>query len=337
MGVVAVLPEPKVLFGRLQYENGTEAGARSVFQMLVTDLVAVHHPTANEVAGPGGGDWGIDTYVGRLDDSIVAWQSKFFLDWKGDDQRGQVRGSFNDLMKKATSEGFHVDAWTLCVPCILPPKEQQWFDGWKARTSRTHKVRVELWNGVLLRRYLMQDDAEQVRREYFDSKPEQNGTENVKLASDLGALDNALFVRQLQEAGHIETDAARGMFFAVEALARDLSARGNFAGVAALDELHLEVQSLWETRFNAGLPVSDERGRIAGLVGQVLQDAAECPDPEGLRLRPAHRRGVAHRLVENARAGWVRHWREIAGSHVGQPAAKMVTAELTTLPSGESS
>jgi hypothetical protein len=223
------------------------------------------------------------------------------------------------------------------VPCILPPKEQQWFDNWKAKSARTYKVRIELWNGVLLRRYLMQDDAEQVRRTYFVSESEQLSVERVTLASDLGALDNALFVRQLQEAGHAETDAARGMFFAAEALARDLSARGNFAGVAALAELHLEVQGLWEARFNAGLPLSDERGRIAGLVNQVLQDAAACPDPEGLRLRPAHRRGVAHRLVENARAGWVRHWREIAGSHVGPSAAEVMSSELTTVRSGEPS
>jgi hypothetical protein len=60
MGVV-VLPEPKVPFGRLLYEAGTEAGARSVFQMFVTDLLAVRYAAANEVAGPGGGDWGIDT------------------------------------------------------------------------------------------------------------------------------------------------------------------------------------------------------------------------------------------------------------------------------------
>jgi len=131
--MVIVLPEPKVLFGRLQYDARTEAGGRGVFQMLVTDLVTVRCPTANEVAGPGGGDWGIDTYVGRLDGTVVVWQSKFFLDWKGEDQRGQVRDSFNRVMAKASQEGFRVDAWTLCVPCVLPPAEQKWFDTWAAK------------------------------------------------------------------------------------------------------------------------------------------------------------------------------------------------------------
>ena len=337
MGVVVVLPEPKVLFGRLQYAAGNEAGARSTFQMLVTDLVAVRYPAANEVAGPGGGDWGIDTYIGRLDDSVAVWQSKFFLDWKGKDQQDQVRDSLNQLMGKAADEGLHVEAWTLCVPCILPPKEQQWFDGWAKRNSRKYKVTIALWNGVQLRRHLMQEDAEHVRRAYFSETAESRATEPVLSVSDVAGLGTALFVRQLEEAGHAETDAARGMFFAAEALARDLSARENQAGVVALQELHLEVQALWEARFNAGLSLVDDAGRMAGLIDAVLQDAARCPDPEGLRLRPAHRRGVAHRLVENARAGWVRHWREIAACHEGASAAAVVAAELANVQAGETS
>ena len=121
--LVTVVPLPVVLFGRLQFEAGTEAGAREAFQSLVTELVAVQYPTANEVAGPGGRDWGIDTYVGRLDESVVVWQSKFFLAWTGENQRKQVRESFKQVREKANEEGFHLDAWTLCVPCVLEPGE----------------------------------------------------------------------------------------------------------------------------------------------------------------------------------------------------------------------
>ncbi|NGY66486.1 hypothetical protein G7043_47160 [Lentzea sp. NEAU-D13] len=100
-----LLPQPAVLFALFQAEAGTVAGAREAFQMLITDLVGVRYPAANEVAGPGGGDWGIDTYVGRLDDSVVVWQSKFFPTWAGNDQQQQVRDSFKQLMTKAKSEG----------------------------------------------------------------------------------------------------------------------------------------------------------------------------------------------------------------------------------------
>jgi hypothetical protein len=326
-----------VLFGRFLFEAGSEGGARVMFQSLVTDLVTLRHPEASEVAGPGGGDWGIDTYVGQLDDTVVVWQSKFFTTWNGEDQRKQVRGSFTQLMDKARSENFVVDAWTLCVPCVLPPGEQQWFDRWATKMKREHGVVVTLWNGVRLRRFLMQADADDVYKAYFTGDGTQQLAEPVQILQDVSSLNDALFVRQLEEAGHVETDAARGLFFAAEALARDLAAAGNAPGIAALEELHLEVQSLWEELYNARVPGADSSGRMPDLVGEVLRGAAQCADPAGLRVRPAHRKGIAHRLVEDMRAGWVRHWREVAAAHRGRPAREALAAELATGGSGGAS
>jgi hypothetical protein len=147
-------------------------------------------------------------------------------------------------------------------------------------------------------------------------------------------FESALFVRQLKEAGHVENDAARGLFFAAEALVRDINARDDDAGIAALDELHLEIHSIWENHFNARLEMAGEDGRMAGLVSQVINGAAVCPDPHGITLRPAHRKGVAHRLVENAQAGWVRHWRDIATEHSGDSASDIVANQISsTAPS----
>jgi hypothetical protein len=325
-----VVPEASVLFGRFLFAAQSEGGARTMFQSLITDLVMLRHPGGSEVAGPGGGDWGIDTYVGKLDDTIVVWQSKFFMAWNGEDQRKQVRNSFKQLMEKSQSEGFVVDAWTLCVPCVLSPGEQQWFDRWAAKAKRDHGVEVTLWNGVRLRRFLMQADAVDVYKAYFTGEETQLPVEPLRTLQDVSSLSDALFVRQLEEAGHVETDAARGLFFAAEALARDLAAAGNADGVAALEELHLEVQLLWEEQFNARVSGADSVGRMPDLVGEVLRRAAACADPAGLRVRSAHRKGIAHRLVEDMRAGWVRHWRDIAAAHRGQPARESVAAELAT-------
>jgi hypothetical protein len=326
-----LLPASNILFRQFLYDAGTEAAARVKFQMMVTELIAVRYPTANEVAGPGGSDWGIDTYVGQLDDSVVVWQSKFFLDWKGEDQRGQVRASFTELSNKAKEKGFRVDAWTLCVPCVLPPAEQQWFDVWAAKMRSVHKVsKIDIWNGIELRRQLMQEDADVVRKEFLSPVPGAEPSESVAIAIDLHDLETALFVRQLEEAGYIETDAARGLFFAAEALARDLVARGNVTGVAALQELHLEIHNLWEQKFNASMPLADGNGRMAGLIEVVTKEAASCADPEGLRLRPTHRSGIVHRLVEDAKAGWVAHWRAIAAAHDGVSAGEVITAQLSS-------
>lgn len=324
-----MIPEPEVLFNGFLYRAGSFASARTRFQMLVTDLVGVQHPTANEVAGPGGSDWGIDTYVGRLDDSVVVWQSKFFFPWKGEDQQKQVRESFKEVTAKAKAEGFRLEAWTLCVPCILPPLEQKWFDGWAARTRRAHDgMRIEMWNGVELRKRLGQPDASHVYQSYFGDLSPAPAEFQVRHADDLSRLKEALFVRQLEVAGQVETDAARGLFFAAEALVRDVAASGAPSNVEALRELHLELQSLWESHFNDRVPDADDDGKIRGLLRAVLDDAARLDDVEGLRLRPAHRRGIVHRLVEDVRAGWVRHWRDIAESHQGRSARELIVAEL---------
>lgn len=217
----------------------------------------------------------------------------------------------------------------MCVPCVLPPEEQKWFDNWIPRQNRDYGVKVQLWNGVELRRQLMQPDTDSVYRAYFADDGARYAAESVRVIGDVSDLGDALFVRQLEEAGQVETDAARGLFFAAEALVRDLAAAGNRAGVAALEELHLEVQSLWETQFNMRAPAADVQGRMVGFVEDVLREAAQCSDPEGLRLRPAHRRGVVHRLVEDMRAGWVRHWRDIAATHEGPPASETVAVYLT--------
>jgi hypothetical protein len=221
---------------------------------------------------------------------------------------------------------------------MLPPAEQKWFDGWAARMRYKHGVsRITLWNGGELRRQLIQSDAESVRNEYFSEGARRQPSEPVATTADLREMATALFVRQLEEAGYLETDAARGLFFAAEALARDLAARGNGAGTAALRELHLDIQSIWELRFNSALPTADKSGRMAGLIDRVIQEAADCKDPEGLRLRPTHRKGIVHRLVEDAHAGWVRHWRDVAKSHAGISAAKVAGVQLSSAQAGKAS
>lgn len=309
-------------------------GARALFQTLVTDLVGVVHPDANEVAGPGGGDWGIDTYVGQLDAVIAVWQTKYFPDGLGRDQQRQVRESFKQLIAKADEHDFTVDAWTLCVPCVLAPEDQKWWHTWSRKQTRDHGIKMELHNAVELRRQLLRPDADHILRNYFDTSTAvaRPRPEPVASSSDLDVLDETLFVEQLREAGLRETDAARGLFFASEALVRDLVARDDRHKIDALNELHLEVQLLWEQRFNSMRPSADSCGRIAGLLDAVLEAAASSPDPEGLVLRPAHRRGVVHRLVERGSAGWVDHWREIAARHEGPKASEALNEQLPAQP-----
>jgi hypothetical protein len=332
-GSVVTLAEPLLLFGRFAQDCGTMAAARETFQMLVTDLVKAQHPTASTVSGPGGRDWGIDTYVGNLNGSLVVWQSKFVLPWEGETQRGAVRSSFNHIVKEAAERGFLLKAWTLCIPCDLAPEEQKWFDTWAGTMWRKHKVRPRLWNGTELRHQLTRQDAQHIRAEYFSHTIRQASSGSAEpplqplaTRADHSEFDDALFVRQLEEAGQPETDAARGLFFATEALFRDWTAKGDEQAIAALEEVHLEVHRVWEGHFNAESPTATDDGRMPRLLDLVMAGARSRPDPAGLRLRGVHRMGAAHRLVEASRAGWVTHWRKVAKQHqaVRSPTRKVV-------------
>jgi len=67
-----ILAEPSLLFQRFAQDALTQGGARTTFQMLVTNLVKVMYPDATTVEGSGGRDWGIDTFAGQLADRLGA-------------------------------------------------------------------------------------------------------------------------------------------------------------------------------------------------------------------------------------------------------------------------
>jgi hypothetical protein len=297
------------------------AGARTRFQRLITDVLGVGMPGSSEIAYPGGGDWGIDTYVGELDDVVVVWQSKFFLDW-GVHQQGQIRSSFKQLMKNAEEQGFTVSSWILCVPSTLPPPDQKWWDGFSKRNSKKFGVRIELMNGVQLRRKLQQPDITWVRELYFPDVGSVTQPIALKQIEDVGALEDALFVAQLREAGQVETNAAKGFFFAAEAMARDVASRGIGKESDALQEIQLEIHGAWESGFTSQTSSADSNGRMDGLVRAVTDEAAAFASSSDLNLKPSHRRGLVHRLVETSKAGWVLHWRALARDFSGVPASQ---------------
>jgi hypothetical protein len=323
-GGYVILAEPGLLFQRFAQDAGSHGAARANFQMLVTNLIKVKYPDATTVEGPGGRDWGIDTFVGQLARGDVRiWQSKFFPIWNGRVSQDQVRASFKSAVTNAKAKKYTIRRWTLVVPCGLPPDQMKWFDGFGRRNEKETGIAIDMWNGEELRHQLILADAIDVRREYFPHTlappPAPMGGEQeaepVQLPADVAQFEGALFLHQLRAAGRTETDAACAIFYATEALVRDYRARGQATALASMDELHLDVQEIWEKHFNHESSSAPPDGRMPHLVDLVTQEAAACADPPGIFLRPAHKKGTAHRLVENNRAGWVTNWREVAKDH----------------------
>jgi hypothetical protein len=170
-----------------------------------------------------------------------------------------------------------------------------------------------LWHESVLRVLLISPDAAHVRRHFYDPyAPERVVRAPVRDVVD-GALDGALFVRQLRAAGHVEVTAAKREFFNADLMAREIADKAVPFELDALAEADGLVHGIWEARFNAASQRRPADPRLPGLHGEVMADIRESGAfPPLLPAGPVHRCGLMHVVVEDRRAGWVTQWRAIA-------------------------
>ncbi len=306
-------------FNTLIGDTGSIDGARARFEELITHLVEITNPGARSItANPG--DWGVDTFVGELDGMISVWQSKFFMDGVQEAQKKQIRDSLDSLMKNATSQGFLVATWTLCIPCSMDAPATQWWDNWKKRMESKHAITIQLWDKTVLQRLLMSPDATNVRKEYFGSSrlPMPRLPIAVKEVPKETAYEDMLFIKQLLAANITELDSAKRQFFNHDLLAREVTDKGVVEEMEALQTCQAETHSLWENRFNKWCAIGPMGDRLPELHSDVMQ-AIEAQYNAGLPTRLPmsliHRFGAIQQVVEDGSAGWVRSYREIARKH----------------------
>lgn len=302
---------------------GGDEAARIDFQRMISALVGATHPTATDVR-PDPGDWGIDVFVGQLIDRISIWQSKYFYTSIGNSQKAQIRDSFDSAMKHASKYGYEVEAWTLCVACELSAPERRWWDNKVKKWQQLHpNLSIDLWDAPRLRRLLLAPEAVDVVEEFYPGN-----TTTTTVPSPPGALpisteetpdySAALFVRQLRVAGLRELDSHRAAYFNADLLVRDVEARAVAAELSAVREIDLGIMGHWEDAVAdpATAPtVSEYEASAKRLLVKVMDCTRNYAAPPELPVRAAHVKGLMHRAVEEARAGWVHDWREVARRH----------------------
>lgn len=319
---------------------GGDDGARLDFHRMLSALIGQIYPTATEVrADPG--DWGIDVFVGSLVDNVSIWQSKYFYTDIGDSQKKQIRESFDSAMKHAASEKYQVEAWTLCVACELSGPERKWWDTKKKVWERQYPgLSVEIWDAPILRRMLLAPEAVSVVAEFYPdagARPPANPASTVPPLSDEEAPEysSALFVRQLSEAGITELDAQRAAYFNADLLVRDVEARAMPSELAAVREIDTSLVGHWEDAVAnpATAPTSTEYEQSARrLFAHVMRTTVAFAPPPELPVRPLHVRGLMHRAVEDARAGWVHDWRQVVTEHARESAGTLSNADVAAGP-----
>lgn len=334
-GVEAMANVPSPGRGEVRFDTlalqGAAAG-RERFERCVTDIVKVIVPLAREVeAAPG--DWGIDTFVGELDEggSVSIWQSKYFLH-PGDSlksHQAEVRDSFKSAMKNAADKGYTVTSWTLALPGTMSPEMTKWFDGWRKRTLADHEgsLVIDVWQEVDLRGYLMKPDFEPIRTHYFGAYP-QPAESSVRAIEDLEdgtVYDGALFIKQLHAADIRQDNTARRAFFNAEIMSRDINERESGPEVAELRSMRSTVEQMWSTRFEQARASTDRPdGRLPALFPDVCRSIESHHDQNPnrvLRDTSVHRIGLVHHLAEGGDVGWVAHFPDIAAEHFGDEAA----------------
>jgi hypothetical protein len=310
-------------------------GAREDFEEMIGQLVPAVRPGVARTVAANPGDWGIDVFVGDLAGLVTVWQSKYFFPVVSRAHQGQIRESFKSATEHAGNKGFKLEQWILCVPASMDAPTTQWWDGWKRKQERATGVVIELWDETELRRLLISPDAEHVRRHYYGPPGQATGrgTLVVGLADEeADRLESALFVRQLREAGHVEVVASKEQFFNAELMAREIADKGVPTEVAALSSAEAVIHGLWEERFNDTCQACEGQ-RLPGLHSSVMGDirAQHATLAAGLPGGPVHTCGLMHRIVDNRRAGWVRHWRQVADDHA-QAGTRQAPASTASLP-----
>ncbi|MDV5145727.1 serine/threonine protein kinase [Streptomyces sp. SBC-4] len=310
---------PPIQFGVHEYRTGSADGARADFEKMVAQLAAATTPNVRMIAA-NPGDWGVDAFAGDLGGAITVWQSKYFMPVTTTSHSQQIRDSLRHALKAAKEHGHTITIWVLCIPSSMDGPAAKWWDGWKKRKEKEHSLVIELWDETALMRRLQSPEGDQVRRAYYEPYGSAPPTveEQLRLVLEVEdekavALDSALFVRQMVEAGHVELTAAKRQFFNADLVAREIAHKAVPAEVAALSSADATLHGLWEMQFNECCA----EDAVPTLHGRVWRDVRDEHDklPKNLRLELVHSWGLVHRLVDNRKAGWVKHWRQIANDH----------------------
>ena len=193
-----------------------------------------------------------------------------------------------------------------------------WWDRWCKQEEKTHGIEIELWDETELVALLISPDAEHVRGHYYGGDTVLGSAEAlpVRRRRSQKRYDHALFVRQMREAGHVEIASCKEQFFNAEIVAREIHDKGVAEEEQALVTADAHVHAIWEARF-AEACERNVGGLLPGLHRSVMGDvrAERAALPSVLRLGPLHAMGLAHRTVEDGRAGWVRDFRRVAAEH----------------------
>lgn len=322
MTQVAILGPGMIDFQILVSRCGSIEGPRAEFEKLVTDIVALEHPEVRQIAASPG-DWGIDAFVGDMDGGNVSvWQAKFYLGNVPIGRKSDIVAAYESARDSAKKHGYTLTQWTLCVASPLVPTMSKWWQKFVKDTAKADKVAMELWDDGQLRRRLSRPGpgAQALRDQYFNpifTVPDAVPSTPVPIPwedlDDDAGYDRSLFVHQLRAGNLTETRSAREAFFNAEILEAEIADKAVQRETDALKAWRSRIRATWESKFNDATSRTSGQ-QLSGLYDAVMShiDQHHSADARSLRAQTLHGQGLLHQQVDDARAGWVRDWRQVA-------------------------
>lgn len=227
--------------------------ARKYFEQFVFEFIRIKYDYRSSVKQirEAPGDWGIDVICGDFYDQNIIWQCKFFIDKIDKTQQGQIRKSYESLLKKSKEKRFKICRWILCIPIILSAQEEKWWNGWKKKMENKNSIPIEYLTLSHFREKHKDHEFQNLLRKYFLNGdilvPDPEVSEDIleELYEDWN------FIKHINKSD-ITADLIniKRMFYIAEFFETDIMQKKSNHEISQLNTIYHELFTIWENFHN---------------------------------------------------------------------------------------
>ena len=294
-----------------------DQGARDIFEKICIQIFQREFGSEAKAIRLSQGDGGIDILVGNLPNSKVIYQCKFFPDKLGASQKQQINDSFDTVMNN-----YKPEKWCLCLPLILNKEEIFWWSKWKVDHENPN-LEIELCDGsyliTKLKEYEMysqifDDDIRNNLQKILEQMSEHKNSIANEIIYGYDDVENVvpdyqdyIFVKMLESAKIIDTDACIIDFYNAEIAMRSAISKDSVEGIRVYENLKAKIHSLWRTQYRIECDTSDGNN-LLGKVYQRIEDTDNSLLKSGSEYSLLAKNGILHQLADEKKLGWIENY-----------------------------
>lgn len=229
------------------------ASARKYFEQFVFEFLRIkydYHSNIKQIR-EAPGDWGIDIICGDFYDQNIIWQCKFFIDKIDKTQQGEIRKSYDSIIKKSKEKRFKIYRWILCIPIDLSAPEEKWWNGWKNRMENRNKIPIEYLKLSHFKEKHKDIKFQDLFRKYFLNGDILIPDPDVSDETLKELYENWIFIKNIRNSD-ITADLIniKRMFYIAEFFETDVTQKNSDNELRQLNTIYHELYTIWENFHN---------------------------------------------------------------------------------------